>query len=309
MRCLNHIDMAVMSGAVVTAASAAFFFAYLGVEREPLVAPEPMSSAMVIQEELGKAIAEAVATPAAAVEEREHTQAALGEAIRDLTQVQIRRAAFVPELTAYASAAAQARREFLEGVFKLPADWRSAEFMAMERQAEALAQPELGRMIVENSRALTTAIEAAEEHYGRALLAASLALERAAREPGASHSTIIAAARALSDLAERTEPAPAPEVVREPSWGFGSIGDGAFIPIFVFGAVAFLTLAAGAGMIEGRLATRTATIHCDTHQKDVIVEMLVSDDTPYEVVRCSAFNGGPVTCDKHCLKQPLAHAA
>lgn len=309
MKCLNHIDMAVMSGAVVTAASAAFFFAYLGIEREPLVAPEPMGSAVLIQEELGKAIAEAVVTPAAVIEEREHTQATLGEAIRDLTQVEIRRAAFIPELAARASAAAQVRREFLKGVFKLPADWGGAEFMAMERKAEEIAQPELGRMIAENSRALATAIETAEEHYGSALLAATLALEREAREPGASHSTIVAAAKAISDLAERTEPAPAPEVTREPSWGLGSIGDGAFIPIVVLGTAAFLTLAAGAGMIESRLETRTTAIHCDMHQKDVIVEMLVSDDTPYEVVRCSAFNAGPVTCDKHCLKWPVAHAA
>ncbi|MBI4401123.1 MAG: hypothetical protein HY581_05780 [Nitrospirae bacterium] len=309
MRCLDHIDMAVMTGGVTVVASAIFFFAYLGVEREPLAAPAPITSAAFLQSELGKAINEAVVTPARVTEERERTQVTLGEAIMQLTQVQVKKAAFVPELTASAAAAKETRRGYLEEVFKLPADWKGPEFTARERQADAMAQPELGRMIVAGSLGLMRRLEATEADYGRALLAATLAVEREAIEPTASQGTIMAAAAAAKSLGERTALAPAPEVTREAGWGFGSIGDGAFIPIMVLGAGALLLWAAGAGMMERGVSTRALATHCDVHEKDVVVEMLVSDDMPYEVTRCSAFNGGPVTCDKHCLKWPMARAA
>lgn len=307
MKCLDHIDMGVMAGAVTVVASAVFFFAFLGVEREPLVLPEPVRSAAFLQEQLEKTINEAVVTPARVAEERERAQAALGEAIVRLGQVQARETAFIPDLAKSAAASAQGRREFLEGVFKLPLDWRGAEFLAMERQAEAMAQQDLGRMIALGGTALMSEIGAAEAEYERALLAATLTLEREAIEPTASQATIVAAVRAMAYLAERTAPAPA--ITRDSSWGFGSIGDGTFIPIIVLGAGAMLLLAAGAGMREGRWSTHTMEAHCDEHRADVVVEMLVSDDTPYEVAHCSAFDGGPVTCDKRCLKWPVAHAA
>ena len=59
MKCLDHIDMAVMAGAVATVASALFLFAYLGVERGVLASPEPITSAMVLQQEMEQAITEA----------------------------------------------------------------------------------------------------------------------------------------------------------------------------------------------------------------------------------------------------------
>lgn len=309
MKCLDHIDMGVMAGAVTVVASAVFFFAFLGVEREPLVPSEPVSSASFLQEQLEKTINEAVVTPARVAEEREHTQAALGVAIVRLGQIQARERAFVSDVAKNAAASAQGRREFLEGVFKFPSDWRGAEFARMGRQAEAMAQQDLGRMIVAGSQALSREIGTAEAKYGRALLAATLARERNAIEPAASQATIVAAARAMTNLAERTAPAPVPAITRNPSWGFGSIGDGAVIPILVLGAGAMLLLAAGAGAREGRWSTHTMEAHCDEHRADVVVEMLVSDDTPYEVAHCSAFDGGPVTCDKRCLKWPVAHAA
>lgn len=309
MRCLDHIDMAVMAGAVTVVASAVFFFAYLGVEGGSLGPPEPATSAAFLQEELSKAINEAVVTPARVTEERERTQVALGTAIRDLTQGKARETTFISDLAKRATAGTQARREFLESVFKLPSDWRGAGFLAKERQAEALAQPELGRMIMAGSQALTSKMAAAEAEYGRALLAATLANDLDIREPAASHATIVAAAAAMNDLEVRT--APAAEITRDPNWGYGSIGDGAFIPFLILGAGAVLLVAAGAGMLEGGWSTRTVAAHCDDHGhgKDVVVEMLVSDETPYEVTHCSAFNGGPITCDKRCLQWPMAQAA
>jgi len=306
--------MAALTGSVTVIASAAFFFAFLGVEHGPL-APAMAPTTGFLQEELGTAIDQATVTPARVAEERERTQAALGDAIVRLGQAQTQRTAFVPDLAKRAASAQEARREFLKGAFKLPLDWKGADFAMRERDAEAMAQPELGRMIVSGTRAIERKVQAAEAGYGRAVLAAMQAVERAAGEPTASRATIVAAATAASNLAERTAPALAPVVAREPSWGFGSIGDGALIPVMILGAGAFLLLAAGIGMMEGSFSTRTVAAHCDEKEKDVVVEMLVSEGTPYEVTRCSAFNGGPVTCEKRCLqwpaahKQPLAHAA
>lgn len=62
-------------------------------------------------------------------------------------------------------------------------------------------------------------------------------------------------------------------------------------------------------MMERGVPTRALATHCDVYEKDVVVEMLVSDDMSYEMTRCSAFNDGPVTCGKECLKWPMAHAA
>ncbi|MEK6618678.1 MAG: hypothetical protein AABY90_08290 [Nitrospirota bacterium] len=311
MRCLDHIDMAVMAGAVNVVASAVFFFAYLGVEGGSLGPPEPATSAAFLQEELSKAINVAVVTPARVTEERERTQVALGTAIRDLTQGKARETTFISDLAKRATAGTQARREFLESVFKLPSDWRGAGFLAKERQAEALAQPELGRMIMAGSQALTSKMAAAEAEYGRALLAATLANDLDIREPAASHATIMAASQAANTLAERIASAPAPEITREPGWGFGSIGDGVALAGLVLGAGALLLLAAGVEMKKHGLTIRTTEAYCETVGKQVEVTMLLSasDYLPYEVTRCSAFNGGPVTCDKHCLTWPMAQAA
>jgi hypothetical protein len=124
---------------------------------------------------------------------------------------------------------------------------------------------------------------------------------------------MVAAAQVMADLARRAAPAPAAEITRDPRWGFGSIGDGVWLPIIVLAAGAVLLGAAGAGMTTERgPSTHTIAEHCDVHDKDVVVEMLLSDDTPYEVVHCSAFNGGPVVCDRHCLHRPsilMAQAA
>lgn len=311
MKCLDHIDMAVMAGAVTVLASAIFFFAYLGIQRPPLVAPAPISAAAFLQEELGTAINEAIVTPVRVTSERARTEAVLGQAIRDLTLVKAIEASFIPELARTAAGQAQARREFLEARFKLPSDWRGTEFRAMERDAEARAQPVLGGMIVAGSQALLKKMEAAEPRYGQAVLAATLARQREAIEPAASQATLVAAARVLTDLAERAAPAPTPEMTRESSWGFGSIGDGAFIPFVVLAAGALLLLAAGAAMTQGESGAeaRTVEAHCETTEKDVQVVFLISDKVPYEVTRCSAFNGGPVTCDKRCLTWTMAHAA
>lgn len=311
MRCLDHIDMAVMAGAVTVVASAVFFFAYLGVEGGSLGPPEPATSAAFLQEELSKAINEAVVTPARVTEERERTQVTLGEAIAKLTQAKAVEASLFSDLAKSAAAGAQARREFLEGVFKLPSDWRGAEFRMMEREAEAMAQQELGRMTVAGSQAALRETGDAEADYGRALLAATLALEREAIEPAASHATIMAASQAANTLAERIASVPAPDITREPGWGFGSIGDGVALAGLVLGAGAFLLLAAGVEMKKHGVTIRTTEAHCETVGKQVEVTMLLSasDYLPYEVTRCSAFNGGPVTCDKHCLTWPMAQAA
>ncbi|MEW6544712.1 MAG: hypothetical protein AB1411_14030 [Nitrospirota bacterium] len=307
MRCLDHIDMAAMAGAVTVTASAVFFFAYLGIDRGPLAPTEPETPIAFLQEELVKAITVAGAAADRAASAREVTQVAMGKAVRRLTQVKPRETGFVADVAENAAALAATRREFLEARFKLPSDWGRAEFQAMEREAERAVQPELGQMIVSGTQALGREMEAAETGYGRTLLAATQALERAAIEPDASLTTVTAATTVLAGLGDRATPAPI--VHREPAWGFGSIGDGAFLAIIVLGAGAMLVVAAGMGLMEGRLSTRKLETRCDTHGKDVAVEMLLSDDTPYEVVRCSAFNGGPVTCDKHCLAWPVARAA
>lgn len=309
MRCLDHTDMVVLTGAIAVIASAAFFFAYLGLEQEPMVPPAPLSSSELLQAELSKSIEEATVTPALSAEERARTQVVLGAAIVNLARVKERETMFLSRLAAEATAAGQARQEFLERTFKLPADWRETEFAKRHRDAEAIAQQELGRKIVMGTLALSAEIGSAEESYGRALLAASQALEREAIEPGASEATIVAAARAATDLAARTTPAPAPAITRDPSWGFGSIGDGSVIPMLVVGAGAWLLLTAGIGLTENRLATHTIEAYCETAGKDVEVTVLVSDDSPYEVVNCSAFNGGAISCEKHCLKWPASCAA
>ncbi|WP_447976644.1 hypothetical protein [Candidatus Nitrospira bockiana] len=310
MKCLDHIDMAVMAGAVTVAASTAFFFAHLGVEQPLLTPPTVMTSEKFLEQELARTIEEAVVTPALVTEAHERAQAALGAAIVRLSQVQARTAAFIPAVAGSAALDVEARRDFLEGVFKLPADWRGAEFAARKQQADAIAQEDLGRAIVTGSQDLERALEAAEAEYGSALVAAAKANERAALEPRASQATIIAAATALTALAERIAFTPAAEITPDPAWGHGSIGDGAIIPLMILGAGALLFAAAGAGMMTERGAsTRTVETHCDVHEKDVVVDMLVSDDRPYEVIRCSAFNGGPMTCDKHCLKLAVLQAA
>jgi len=302
MRCLDNIDLAAMAGALTVMAGAAVFVAYLGLTRAPLTIPEPISPAAMVENELTKTIAEATVTPARMTEEREFTQAALGKAIRDLSLVKMRSAGFFRDLAGRATREANGRREFLEGVFKLPADWGGAEFRAMERAAEATAQERLGRTIVAGSLALERASKIAEERYGRALIAAIGSREREAREPAASQGTMVAVAAAMKAFAERKATTPGAEITRDPSWGFGSIGDGMPVALLTLGGGVVLLLAAGVGlMTEHGVATRTVDLHCDVHNKDVRVEVLLSDDRPYDIARCSAFNGGPVTCDKHCL--------
>jgi hypothetical protein len=302
MRCLDNIDLAAMAGALTVMAGAAVIVAYLGLERAPLTIPEPISPAAMIEHELTETIAEATLTPARMTAEREFTQATLGEAVRDLSLIKMRSTGFFRDLAGLAAQERVARREFLEGVFKLPADWQGAEFRAMERAAEATAQERLGRTIVSGSQALERASQTAEERYGRALIAAIGAREREAGEPFASRSTMVATAAAMKAFAERKVAAPPVEIAREPSWGFGSIGDGAPVALFALGGGALVLLAAGIGLMrEHGVSTRTVDLHCDVHHKDVRVEVLLSDDRPYDIARCSAFNGGPVTCDKHCL--------
>jgi hypothetical protein len=279
MKCLDHIDMAAVAGAVATLASAVFLFAYLGVERGPLGPPEPMTSAMFLQQEMEKTINEAVVTPARVMDEQERTQTALGRAVVALEAAKERVAAFAldPET--------------------IPAP-------------HALTQADMGRLIVAGSQALQAALLHAETRYGLAVRDALVADRRAAGEPAASRATMVAAAQVMADLAKRATPAPAPEITRDPRWGFGSIGDGIWLPIIVLASGVLLLGAAGAGMMTERgPSMRTIAEHCDVHDKDVLVEMLLSDDTPYEVVQCSAFNGGPVACDRRCLHRPIVPMA
>ncbi len=310
MRCLDHIDMAVMAGAITTIGSAVVLMAYLGLDRGPLAQPAPQVPDRWLEEELSRAINEAAATPARVAEERERTQVALGDAIKRLTQVKVAADAFVPNLAKVAARDALARQEFLEGVFKLPSDWKSKEFLAMKSISDAVAQEALGRRIVSGTRALFDDIVKAEVNYGQAVVSAMLAMDRAASEPAASAATLLAASTLMSDLAKRTPTVPESIVMRESWRGFGSIGDGTVLPILLVVAALCVLAAAGImGLQERGPSVRTITRLCDEHKRDVTVEMLVSDDTPYEVIRCTAFNGGPVTCDKHCLMWPTARAA
>lgn len=239
--CLDHMDMAALAGAMTVIAGAVFFFAYLGVEREALTVIEPSASAAFLEEEMTKAIEDAVVTPAAVIEERERTQVALGEAIKKLTQTKLSEGWFFSDLAKRAAIGAQARREFLESKFKLPSDWGGAQFALMARNAEATAQEELGRTVVAGTLATMTRVAEAETHYGLAVRDAILALDRESIEPAASQATIVAAATVLRDVAKRTEPVPV--VTRDPGWGFGSIGDGAVIPIAILAGGALLLLA------------------------------------------------------------------
>jgi hypothetical protein len=309
MRCLDHIDMAVMAGAITTIGSAVVLMAYLGLDRGPLTQPAPPIQERWLEETLSQAINEAVVTPARVTEERERTQVALGDAIKRLTQVKVATETFVPNLAEEAATDALARQEFLESKFKLPSDWKSQEFFAMRSASDAMAQEALGRRIVSGARALFDEMAKAEATYGQAVVAAALATDRAANEPAASRATLLAASTLMGDLAKRTEARPEPVVVREPGWGFGSIGDGTVLPILLAAAALGVLAAAGMGLKERGPSVRTVTMLCDEHKRDVTVEMLVSDDTPYEVVRCSGFNGAPVTCDKHCVMWPTARAA
>lgn len=282
MKCLDHIDMGVMAGAVATLASAVFLFAYLGVERGPLAPPEPITSAVFLQQEMEQAINEAVVTPARVMDEQGRTQAALGRAIVTL-------------------AAAKERM----GAYRLDPETMPTP--------HALTQADLGRLIVTGSLVRAAAVGYAEARYGLAVRDAALADRRAVGEPAASRATMVAAAQVMADLAKRAAPAPAAEFTRDPRWGFGSIGDGMWLPIIVLASGVLLLGAAGAGMMMERgPSMHTIVEHCDVHDKDVLVEMLLSDDTPYEVVHCSAFNGGPVACDRRCLHRPsplMAQAA
>lgn len=311
MKCLDHIDMAVLVGAVATIGSAALLFAYLGVEREPSIPRGAGAPTTFLEEELEKSINEAVVTPAYVVDGQERAQVALGQAILGLIQAKARDAMFVPDVVKAATADARVRREFLEGVFKLPADWRGPEFAMREREATARAQEALGRTLVTGAQLLAKETEGAEARYGRAVLNATLADRRAVIEPAASQATMIAAAQVMTELAKRTRPSAEPVITRDPRWGFGSIGDGMIVPLMILGAGVVWLLVAGTGMMMMEYGTSILTVaaYCDVHDKDVVIETLVSDDTPYEVIHCSAFNGGPVTCDKHCLTWPLAHAA
>jgi hypothetical protein len=309
MRCLDHIDMAVMAGAITTIGSAVVLMAYLGLDRGPLARPAPPTPDRWLEETLSQAINEAVIIPARVTEERERTQAALGEAIIRLTQVKIAAASFAPNLAKEAAKDTLARQEFLESVFKLPSDWKSREFLAMKNAHDATAQEALGHRIVNGTRAWFDVMAKAEMNYGRAAVSALRAMDRAADEPTASTATLLAASTVLSDRAKRGKSVPESIVMREPGWGFGSIGDGTVLPILLAAAAICVLAAAGASLRERGPSVRTVTMLCDEHKRDVTVEMLVSDDTPYEVIRCSAFNGGPVTCDKHCVTRPTARAA
>jgi hypothetical protein len=307
--CFDRMDLVVMAGALTVIASAAFFFAYLGVAKEPLTIPETVSPTAFIEDEMAGAIEKAVVTPAAVIEERERTQAALGEAIKKLTQAKLGEEGFISDLAGQAAAGVRARREFLESKFKLPSDWDGAEFALMAQTAEATAQEELGRTVVTGTLAAMTRLAGAEAHYGLAVRDAILALNRESIEPEASQATLVAAATVLKDLAKRAPTEAATPRTRAAGLSYGSIGDGIFLPFVILCAGVLLVLAVGTSLMEGRFATQTVAAHCDEHEKDVVVKMLVSDETPYKVVQCSAFNGGPVTCDEHCLRWPLAHAA
>ncbi len=276
MRCLDHTDMAALMGAVTIMACAGFFFAYLGIERDLPVGTPSMG---FLQEELAKAIDEAVVTPSGLADERNRTQAALGKTIVGLAQLHARKTSLISDLA-----------------------------------GRAADQEELGRLLVAGNVRFERQLAVRQADYGRAVVAATQAIERAAGEPAASRETILAAAAARA-AAERTAPAPAAVITRDPSWGFGSIGDGALLPVMVLGAGAFILVLGGIGMTGAVFSTRTIAAHCDEVHKDVMVEMLVSDETPYEVTHCSAFDGGPITCDKRCrrwpraFERPLAHAA
>ncbi|WP_447974700.1 hypothetical protein [Nitrospira sp. Kam-Ns4a] len=304
MKCLDHIDLAAIAGAIASVASAGFLFAWLGVERGPATEPAPAEPRAMLVEHIDRTLAEAMVAPARVEEERARTQEALGRAIVRLQQAQAHLSTWLPDLTAAARAAAAHRRDFLEGRFKLPADWDGPEFARMEREAETLAQPRLGRRIVTESLAIAARHGAAEEQYGRALLAATQALERWEREPAASQQTIAAAAMTAMALGERMGgPMTAGTQAIWP-------GEGPILPIGLLGAGALL-LAVGGGLFAAGSgpSSRRFAAHCETAGKDVEVTVLLSDDTPYEVTRCSAFDGGPVTCGKHCLTWPVAHAA
>jgi hypothetical protein len=304
MRCLDHNDMAVMAGAVTTLAGAAFFFAWLGVERPPFAPAGETDAATFLAEQMDRSIAEALAAPAAAEEARASTQAALGRALVTLQQAKIREAAWIPELAAAARTAAEGRRLFLETRFKLPADWNGPEFAAMAREAETRAQPVLGRRIVTEGLAVASRLGAAEEAYGRSLVAAVGALDRAAREPAASQETLMAAARVAMREAERTAGRPSVEPRR-------TAGDGAepMLLLGILGGVALL-IGAGAAFLEHRgPGARRIEARCEEADRDVAVTMLTSGETPYEVAACTAFHDGPVTCGKRCLAWPTARAA
>lgn len=278
MTCLKHIDRAVMVGAVATAASAAVLFASLGLDRGPLVPPEPITSALFLEQEMEKAIKEAVATSARVMHQQERAQAALGRAIITL----------------------EAAKE-----------WGGASMLNPETMPapHALTQADLGRLIVVGSQVQEAALQRAEARYGLAVRDATVADWRAVGEPAASRATMVAAAQVMTGLAERTKPGAEPIIMRDPGWGFGSIGDGMVVPLMILGVGMMGLFVAGVGMMtEHGASIRTAAAHCDTHDNDVVIEALVSDETLYEVIHCSAFNGGPVTCDKHCLQWPLAHA-
>lgn len=278
MRCLDHMDMTVMTGAVATVASAVFLFAYLGIDREMTAPPAPPGPEILLRQDIDKAMVEAAALPARAGMERARTQAALGRAIVNLIGVKESQDSLIPSL-------------------------------AKRAAAETVPQEELGRLIVDRSLLAASAAERAEERYGRAVAAAMTAIERERSALAFAAPLMDGVAVALPALAPEVAPTTIPMVTREPAWGFGSIGDGVVLPIMILGA-GFLALAAcWHGLTEMHVGTRTVETHCDLHQKDVVVEVLVSDDAPYEVAHCSAFNGGPLTCDKHCLKWELARAA
>jgi hypothetical protein len=268
--------MTVLTGAVATIGSAVVLFAYLGIERELPAPPAPLGPEAVLKQEVNTALAGAAALPARAMMERARAEAALGRAIVDLIGAKANAEAVIPTL-------------------------------AKRTAAETVPQEELGRLIVTRSLLAASAMERIEERYGRAVVAAMTAFER--------ERDALAFAAPLMDGVAAGAPAEVPGttavIAREPAWGFGSIGDGVWLPIMIMGA-GFLTLAAcWHGLSGTHMGTRTVETHCDLHRKDVHVEMLVSDDTPYEIVHCSVFNGGPVTCDKHCLHQTreFAHAA
>lgn len=273
MRCLDHMDMAVMAGAVTTIAAAFVMLAYLGIERDMEVTTPP-GPEIVLRQEIQKALAEAAALPARAGLERARTQEALGRAIVALTEAHASREALIPTLAGRVA-------------------------------AETVPQEELGRLIVDRGLLAARAVERLEERYGRAVAAAMTAIERERSALAFPTPVMDRVAVAMPELIPGAEPV----VSRQPEWGFGSIGDGVLLPTMIIGAGLLTFAACWRGVMETHLGTRTVETHCDLHQKDMVVEVLVSDDTPYEVVRCSAFNSGPVTCDKHCLRPDMARAA
>jgi len=264
--------MTVLTGAVATLASAAVLSAYLGIERE--APPAPISPEVVLRQEVRTAIQEAAGVPPRAMMERARTEAALGRAIVDLTRAKADVEAVIPAL-------------------------------AQRAAAETVPQEELGRLLVSRSLLAARALERIEERYGRAVVSATAAVER--ERDALAFAAPMMDGVAVGALAEA--PGTTSVITHEPAWGFGSIGDGAVLPMMVIGAGVLALAACWSGLAMTRVGTRTVDTHCDLHGKDVRVEMLISDDTPYEIVRCSAFDGGPVTCDQQCLKWDLAHAA